>query len=154
MPLEVIVSYLLDHPRTNSWSSCTTTITTTLSLRYWASLGPVTSVPNASNLITMKDNMPRTTKTIVLPVFKRVFPTIQKANVMDISCKRLLRGDTCLQNHLSKSYNGKAGKAKNVSVCTQRCKCVNCQLYASKENTAFVISKSGPIPRQRKISAL
>ena len=43
------------------------------------------------------------------------------------SCKRLFHGDTCLQNHLSKSYNGKAADAKNVSVCTQRRKCVGCQ---------------------------
>ena len=43
------------------------------------------------------------------------------------SCKRLFHGDTCLQNHLSKSYNGKAADAKNVRVCTQRRKCIECQ---------------------------
>ena len=43
------------------------------------------------------------------------------------SCKRLFHGDTCLQNHPSKSYNGKAVDAKNVSKCTQRRKCIECQ---------------------------
>ena len=50
-----------------------------------------------------------------------------RATALCGSCKRLFHSDTCLQNHLSKSYNGKAADAKNVSVCTQRCKYIECQ---------------------------
>ena len=42
------------------------------------------------------------------------------------SCRRFFYGDTCLEQHLSKSYKGTAANAKNVSVCTQRRKCSNC----------------------------
>ena len=42
------------------------------------------------------------------------------------SCRRFFYGDTCLEQHLSKSYKGTAVSSKNVSVCTQRRKCSNC----------------------------
>ena len=84
-PREVIVSNLLDHRRKNSWFSCMTMITTTSSRHYRGSSGQVNSVHDASHLTRTKDDTPaRTTHTIVLPLCKRVVPTIQKPNVLDI----------------------------------------------------------------------
>ena len=47
----------------------------------------------------------------------------RKASTFCGSCRRFFYGDTCLEQHLSKSYKGTAAIAKNVSVCTQRRKC-------------------------------
>ncbi|KAL9982832.1 hypothetical protein ACROYT_G004941 [Oculina patagonica] len=50
----------------------------------------------------------------------------QRASLLCGSCKRLFHGDTCLQQHLTQSYNGKAADVQNVSVCTHRRKCLEC----------------------------
>ena len=42
-------------------------------------------------------------------------------------CKRSFYGETCLQQHFSRSYKGKVVDAMNVSVCTHKRKCVTCQ---------------------------
>ena len=42
------------------------------------------------------------------------------------SCRRFFYGDTCLEQHQTKSYKGTTVSAQNVSVCTQRCKCREC----------------------------
>lgn len=42
-------------------------------------------------------------------------------------CKQKFFGETCLLQHGSKSYKGTVADTKNVSVCTQRCKCPTCQ---------------------------
>ena len=41
-------------------------------------------------------------------------------------CKRKFFGETCVLQHRSKSYKGTVADAKNVSVCTQRRKCREC----------------------------
>lgn len=43
------------------------------------------------------------------------------------SCKRLFHGTTCIQNHLTRSYNGQPANASHISVCTQRRKCTTCK---------------------------
>ena len=50
----------------------------------------------------------------------------RKASTFCGSCRRFFYGDICLEQHLSKSYKGTAAIAKNVSVCTQRRKCSDC----------------------------
>ena len=50
----------------------------------------------------------------------------QKASKFCGSCRRFFYGDNCLEQHHTKSYKGTAVDAKNVSVCTQRRKCREC----------------------------
>lgn len=50
----------------------------------------------------------------------------QRASLLCGSCKRLFHGDICLQQHLTRSYDGKTVDVQNVSVCTHRCKCLGC----------------------------
>lgn len=42
-------------------------------------------------------------------------------------CKRMFYGDVCMQNHLTKNYQGKTADSQNISVCTQRRKCCSCK---------------------------
>ena len=49
-----------------------------------------------------------------------------RASTFCSSCRPFFYGDTCFEQHLSKSYKGTAVNAKNVSVCTQHRKCVQC----------------------------
>ena len=51
----------------------------------------------------------------------------RRASIPCGSCKLLFNGDTCVDNHLNRSYNGKPADAKNISVCTQCCKCQECK---------------------------
>lgn len=44
-----------------------------------------------------------------------------------VRCKQKFFGETCLQQHLSRSYKGKVVDTMNVSVCTHKRKCVTCQ---------------------------
>ena len=52
-------------------------------------------------------------------------------------CKRSFYGETCIQQHFSKSYKEKAADAKKVSVCTHKRKCPSCRnnLVGIKEQT-------------------
>lgn len=136
MPCVYTVSSPSVHPGTNRLPSCTTMVATMSSPDCRDSSVAVISVPAVSNLTTMKDNThARTTQIIVVPVCKRPgCPDYTEAKCRGHrvtlpcgSCKRLFYGDICFQNHLSKSYNGKSADAANVSVCTQRRKCIECQ---------------------------
>ena len=50
-------------------------------------------------------------------------------------CKRAFYGETCLQQHIDRSYQGKVADAIHVSVCKHKRKCVTCQklLVGAKE---------------------
>ena len=50
-------------------------------------------------------------------------------------CKRAFYGETCLQRHFSRSYQGKVADAMHVSVCAHKRKCVSFQklLVGAKE---------------------
>ena len=92
----------------------------------WDTLARVISVHAASRPTTMKVSTPlRTTRTIVLRACETIVPIIQKPSVENIerllpcfSCKRFFHGDTCLHNHLTRSYTGNAADAKHISVCS------------------------------------
>ena len=42
-------------------------------------------------------------------------------------CKRAFYGETCRQQHSTKSYQGKVAYAMHVSLCTHKRKCTSCQ---------------------------
>ena len=50
----------------------------------------------------------------------------RQASLLCRSCKRLSHGEVCLQQHLTKTCNGKVVDAQHVSVCTHRRKCLDC----------------------------
>ena len=129
-PREVIASNRLDHPRTNRWFFSTTMITTFPgffgSSYFCARCFKPYDNEGRHACKNNPDHCPACLQT-GCPDYTEAKCRGHRATTPCGSCKHLFHGATCLQNHLSKSYNGKAADAKNVSLCSQRRKCVGCQ---------------------------